>query len=52
VRDALHARGIADIELQPGRSGQFDVTIDGDLKYSRHRSGRFPSPEDIAKLVG
>lgn len=43
---------MTDIELQPGRSGQFDITIGGDLKYSRHRTGRFPSTEDIAKLAG
>jgi len=52
VRDALKARGVTNIELQPGRAGQFDVTVDGELRYSRYRTGRFPSAEDIAKLAG
>jgi predicted Rdx family selenoprotein len=52
VRAALQDRGIGDIELQPGRSGQFDILVDGGLEYSRHATGRFPSEDDIAKLTG
>jgi len=51
VRDALRSHGIDDIELQSGRSGQFDIFIDGNLAYSRHATGRFPSAEDIDKLA-
>jgi len=51
VRDALQRKGIATIELQAGRSGQFDVVIDGKLAYSRYDTGRFPSDQDIDKLA-
>jgi predicted Rdx family selenoprotein len=51
VRDALQARGITDVDLQPGCSGQLDITINGERQYSRHLTGRFPSAEDIAKLT-
>jgi sugar phosphate isomerase/epimerase len=46
VRDHLQKRGPADIELRPGKSGQFDVTVDGTLKYTRSKTGRFPTDED------
>jgi selT/selW/selH-like putative selenoprotein len=52
VRDALRAQGVSDIELKPGTSGQFDITVDGALKYSRHDTGRFPSEQEIARLTG
>lgn len=51
MRDALQAKGLENIELRPGKSGQFDVSIDGALKYSRYRSGRFPSEQEIARLT-
>jgi selT/selW/selH-like putative selenoprotein len=52
VRDALQAKGISNIELKPGKSGQFDITIDGALAYSRYDSGRFPSEQEIDRLTG
>jgi len=51
VRDALQAKGITEVELEPGRSGQFDILVDGALKYSRYQTGRFPSDDDIAALT-
>ena len=51
MRDALQAKGLATIELKPGKSGQFDVSIDGALKYSRHQTGRFPTEQEIARLM-
>jgi predicted Rdx family selenoprotein len=51
VRDALQAKGISDIDLEPGKSGQFDITIDGALKYSRYDTGRFPSEQEIDRLT-
>ena len=51
VRDALQAKGIAAVELRPGRSGQFDIVIDGALKYSRYDTGRFPSEQEIDRLT-
>jgi len=51
VRDALQRKGISEVDLQTGKSGQFDVFIDGALKYSRYQTGRFPSDADINALV-
>jgi selT/selW/selH-like putative selenoprotein len=47
----LERKGRSDIELRPGKSGQFDITVDGKLAYSRHRTGRFPSDAEIDALV-
>jgi predicted Rdx family selenoprotein len=51
VRDALQAKGIADVECRTGRSGQFDIVIDGKVAYSKDRTGRFPSAAEIDRLV-
>jgi len=51
VRDALQRKGVSEIDLQTGKSGQFDVIVDGTLKYSRYQTGRFPSDADVDALV-
>ena len=51
MRDALQRKGVTEIDLQTGKSGQFDVIVDGALKYSRYQTGRFPSDADINALV-
>jgi predicted Rdx family selenoprotein len=43
--------GAADIELRPGKSGQFDVSVDGALKYTRSKTGRFPTDAEIEGLL-
>jgi len=40
----------AQVELRSGKSGQFDVTVDGALKYSRGKTGRFPTDDEIDDL--
>jgi len=51
VRDSLAKQGATDIELRPGKSGQFDVTVDGVLKFTRSKTGRFPTDAEIEGLV-
>jgi predicted Rdx family selenoprotein len=51
VRDSLQKLGAADIELRVGNSGQFDVTVDGTLKYTRSKTGRFPTDDEVEDLV-
>ena len=46
----LEARGKGPVEILPGKSGQFDVVVDGRLAYSRHETGRFPWEADLEKL--
>jgi predicted Rdx family selenoprotein len=52
VREHLEKLGAADIELRVGRSGQFDVTVDGTLKYTKSKTGRFPTDDEVEDLVG
>ncbi len=51
MRDSLSKQGVTDIELRPGKSGQFDVTVDGSLKYTRAKTGRFPTDAEIEDLL-
>jgi predicted Rdx family selenoprotein len=51
VRERLERLGTTDFELRPGRSGQFDVTVDGALKYTRSNTGRFPTDAEIEDLL-
>ena len=47
----MQARGITEVDIEPGRSGQFDILVDGALKYSRYQTGRFPTDEEIAAVA-
>lgn len=51
MRDHLRKRAAGDVELRVGRSGQFDVTIDGTLRYTRAKTGRFPTDDEIEDLL-
>jgi selenoprotein W-related protein len=45
------ARGV-EAELVRGANGVFDVVVDGRLIYSKHKTGRFPDPEEILAELG
>ncbi len=49
--ERLERLGAAEIELRPGKSGQFDVTVDGALKYTRSKTGRFPTDDEIEGIL-
>ena len=51
MRERLKRLCAAEFELRPGKSGQFDVTVDGALKYTRSKTGRFPTDDEIEDLV-
>jgi selenoprotein W-related protein len=38
------------IELSSGSSGRFEVTLDGELLFSKKATGRFPKPGEVAVL--
>lgn len=40
-------RDIDSLTLVPGSGGVFDVTVDGDLVYSKQKTGRFPEPGEV-----
>ena len=45
------AKGRGPVDIRPGKTGQFDVVIDGKLVYSRYETGRFPWEADLEKLA-
>jgi selenoprotein W-related protein len=42
---------IADMALQPSSKGRFEVTLDGELIFSKAALGRHAQPGEIAGLV-
>jgi selT/selW/selH-like putative selenoprotein len=38
------------VDIQPGRTGQFDVVVDGQVAFSRYETGRFPSEADLENI--
>ena len=41
----------AEIELVAGSNGVFDISLDGNMIYSKFEEGRFPQTEDILSRV-
>ena len=39
------------VELVEGSGGVFDVTLGGELMFSKHGQGRFPSPGEILLMM-
>jgi selT/selW/selH-like putative selenoprotein len=37
----------AEVELVPGVGGVFEITVDGQLKFSKKQIGRFPTDEEV-----
>ena len=42
---------IRDMKLVPSGGGCFEVTINGELVYSKLKSGQFPDEQDIVDAV-
>ena len=51
MRERLEKQGATEVEVRPGKSGQFDVTVDGALRYTRSKTGRFPTDAEIDDLL-
>jgi len=45
-------RGAEEVELVKGVAGVFEITIDGELKFSKKELGRFPEDAEIDALIG
>ena len=41
----------AGVELIKGKDGVFEVTVDGDLLFSKRALGRFPDDGEVAQIV-
>jgi selenoprotein W-related protein len=40
------------LELVPSSGGCFELTLDGELVYSKLETGEFPDEGEVLKLVG
>ena len=38
------------VELQSGSSGRYEISLDGDLLFSKKAEGRFPRPGEVVGL--
>lgn len=38
------------VELQSGSGGRFEITLDGELMFSKKGAGRFPKSGEVAGL--
>nr|PZN68439.1 MAG: hypothetical protein DIU58_00170 [Sphaerobacter thermophilus] len=43
---------LSEITLKPSSGGVFDITVDGEVVFSKHQSGRFPEKDEVIRLVG
>jgi selT/selW/selH-like putative selenoprotein len=41
----------AEVELKRSRGGVFEITVDGTLRFSKKRLGRFPTDDEIAEIA-
>jgi selenoprotein W-related protein len=43
---------VGEIALVPSSGGRFEVTVDGELVFSKLAQKRFPEDEELIELVG
>jgi selenoprotein W-related protein len=43
---------IADLKLVPSSGGCFELTVDGELLYSKLKTGKFPDEEAMVAAIG
>ncbi len=48
----LIAKYGSDVELVPGVGGVFEITVDGQLMFSKKQTGRFPTDEEVVATGG
>jgi selenoprotein W-related protein len=51
LADELETRLGLRAELIKGSGGVFDVTVDGELIFSKKKTGRFPAPGEIERAI-
>ena len=51
VGDELKKNLGAEIELVAGSNGIFDISLDGEMIFSKFKKGRFPEPDEIVELI-
>jgi len=48
---SIRSRFGLDAEVKPGRTGQFDVIVDGQLVFSKSQTGRFPVDGEVEDKI-
>ena len=51
LADELKQHFELDVELVKSSGGRFEISLDGDLIFSKAQTGRFPQPGEIAALI-
>jgi selenoprotein W-related protein len=51
VRDRLLKLSSANIELVRSGGGVFEISVNGELLFSKKSSGRFPTDEEVDNLI-
>lgn len=50
MRDRLVDKFGANVALQKGSNGIFNITVDGDLKFTNQDTGQFPTDQEVDAL--
>jgi selenoprotein W-related protein len=48
----LYKQQIKELKLIPAGGGCFELTLNGDLVYSKLKTGKFPDEQEIVETVG
>lgn len=51
MRDRIAKNATADIKLVRSGGGVFEISVDGNLVFSKKATGRFPTDEEIDNFV-
>jgi len=51
LADAIKKEFGVEPEMIQGSGGVFDVTVDGELIFSKHEVGRFPTHEEVLEKI-
>jgi len=51
VKAWFESRGRGPVDIQVGKSGQFDIVVDGRLAYSKYKTGRIPADADLERIA-
>ena len=49
---STHKRKISGLELEPSDGGCFELTVDGNLVYSKLATGEFPDEASLVAQLG
>jgi selT/selW/selH-like putative selenoprotein len=51
LAEEIKGRFEVDATLIPGGNGIMDITVDGDMIFSKYKQGRFPEPGELIRLI-